>query len=696
MQKTAPILILAALLGSAMFGRPAMAEEAATAETIPDREATEDEAELDRLLEILEKHTAIATKTKLNADFVPGMVSVLYGDELEARGVRTVGEALSLVPGMEISLEPTGNYLTVVRGVSDVFLSGSVKILLNEVPMNTALFGDRAALLQLAVAQVERIEVICGPGSAVHGEFAYTAVINIVTRKEDHRVCGRIGGHDTYGGTVVGSWAAPERELRMSLNLSGWKSGGADVESGPDRLHGMGFGAVSNAPGPINEDREIRAGILTLDYRNFSLIAQVSQVGSGDFFGIANALPRADGGILVWLNDWGLELRQHLDLTSSLGADLRLGWAKARTDVDPIMINPPGFAGIYLEGMFGGAFYEETRLRGGVDLTWKGWDRHTVLVGLSFADAKMGETYLEANYVPSTLAPLPSIERFYGSEGIVLPDQERFLNSLTLQDELRLTPRITVTAGLRYDDYDDVGGKLTPRLAGVWRLTDHHILKAQYAEAFRPPTFLELYATPANPVVTGHPDVEPATINTFELGYIYRESQLVVRATVFFSDLEERIVFENGLLTNAGRGRLRGVELELEHTLTPSLKLDAALSFVDTEDLESGEALADSVDGLANFGLLFKPRPDLTLNLQYRYVGDRHRHALDPRADLAGYHTVDTTASLFNLGTHGLTLRATLRNLLDEHVRHPAAMGTYPEDYPRPGREWEMLLTYEF
>jgi len=51
---------------------------------------SEDQEEHLRLLEVIEKHTEIATKTRLNADFVPGIVSVLYGDELQARGIRSV------------------------------------------------------------------------------------------------------------------------------------------------------------------------------------------------------------------------------------------------------------------------------------------------------------------------------------------------------------------------------------------------------------------------------------------------------------------------------------------------------------------------------------------------------------------------------------------------------------------------------
>ncbi len=61
----------------------------------------EDIDTLPKLMAILNEETAVATQTRLNADFVPGIVSVLSGDELEAMGIETAWEALSLVAGVQ-------------------------------------------------------------------------------------------------------------------------------------------------------------------------------------------------------------------------------------------------------------------------------------------------------------------------------------------------------------------------------------------------------------------------------------------------------------------------------------------------------------------------------------------------------------------------------------------------------------------
>ena len=70
-------------------------------EVITDVPGSESDEGLGALLAQLADETEIATKTKMNADFVPGTVSVLRGEDLEALGFETVWDALALVPGIQ-------------------------------------------------------------------------------------------------------------------------------------------------------------------------------------------------------------------------------------------------------------------------------------------------------------------------------------------------------------------------------------------------------------------------------------------------------------------------------------------------------------------------------------------------------------------------------------------------------------------
>ena len=101
---------------------------------------------LQALFGALEQETQIATRTKMNIDYVPGMVSVLYGKDLVDRGVCDAGEALALIPGIELSISSDGTMLVFVRGIGSVFASGKIKVMLNGVEFNSPLSVASTAL----------------------------------------------------------------------------------------------------------------------------------------------------------------------------------------------------------------------------------------------------------------------------------------------------------------------------------------------------------------------------------------------------------------------------------------------------------------------------------------------------------------------------------------------------------------------
>jgi outer membrane receptor for ferrienterochelin and colicins len=672
-----------------------------------------DQQEAKELVRISEKMTAIATKTRLNADFVPGMVTLFHGDDLEARGIRTVGEALTLVPGVDVYFLNQGNWMTNVRGASEVFASGNLKILIDGTPFNTAFAND--PILNMPIEQVDQLEVIRGPGSAIHGEFAYSGVVNVITRKEGNRLFGRLGSYETYEGGGVFSWADPEREINLSLNLAGWKTDGADIEAGPDTLHGRGMGMISNAPGPTNEKMNYGAGFFAFDYKDFFLRAQSTQTEQGGFFGMGYALPPPEKRIIHHANQSGVEAGYHLSISPTLSAEFSLGYQRQKYEADDSYFYPPGFSvplptGAvlpYPDGWIYGVNYEEDHLNADLDFTYKMGDQHILLLGYSYIHKEVDDVWLDINMdlLAPIPFPLPAMRRFEGTQLGFPKGKDRNIHSFIVQDEFRVSDALTLTGGLRYDFYDDIDDAFSPRLAAVYRLTKQHILKAQYARAFRPPTFLEMHSV-TNPARSGNPDLKSETNDTFELGYIFRGLSTVFKSTLFHSILDDVIIIENAAQKNSGRNRFWGAELELEQEMGDSLKLNADLSYVYPEDSDTVPEGAQAANWLGNMGLIYQPNSTLNLALQYRYVGDRNRELLDGRENLDEYHTVAVTGSLFNLGLKGLTLRAGIKNLFDADVRYPAPLEeftvfgnrypTYPEDYPRPGRQWWAQIVYEF
>ena len=681
-------------LGLSLF---ALQLPAAAAQLTPEESTEPDVQEIavSELVKILEKETDIATRSKLNVDFVPGMVTVLNGDELQARGIRNVWEALGLVPGFQLSIEPTGSKEVNVRSMERTFVSGTVKLLVNGISINSSFTGSAARVLEIPIAQVERIEVIRGPGSAIHGEFAYTAVVGVTTKTQNNAVFGAVEKYDTYRLGGMYSWSDQDRDISGSINIAATDSDGADVYSGLDKLYGVGMGSISYSPGPTNEDLEAQSMFLDLAYKDFKVIAQYLNHGFGDHFGTDNVLPPDENRIVYQHRSTVLELQQSLHINSQLDGKLKLGWLDYLFTGDRLLINPPGFAGSYPDGMIGSPHYEERRLNLDLGFTWTGLKDNKILTEWIMTKTTMGDVWQETNYVPSTLAPLSSTQRFTGAENFIEEGQSRTLRSLVIQDEFTFDHTTTFTLAMRYDHYDDVGDKVTPRLGGVWRLDRNNILKAQYSSAFRPPNFLEMYIK-NNPVLAGNREIEPQTSDNYEVEYIYRNQRQVNRVTLFKSVLNDVIVLDNGMYANSGGARLAGIELETEQEINGGLKLNANFSFTDTKDSDTGEHIPNVSDWLLNIGLLYEPIKDLALSAQYQCVCDYGRASNDNRETLDGHQTFDVTVNSFNTWYEGLVVRAGIKNLFDDEIKYPSLPGTYPGDYPRPGRSWWMEISKEF
>ncbi len=226
----------------------------------------------------------------------------------------------------------------------------------------------------------------------------------------------------------------------------------------------------------------------------------------------------------------------------------------------------------------------------------------------------------------------------------IVDDAERDIFGITLQDRIDVGKALTLTLGARYDSYSDFEDRVTPRIAVVWRASDRHILKAQYTEGFRPPTFFELYSpVPPNRVPRYAFEVNATT----ELNYVFRAANSVGRATLFRSIISN-MIRPGGVLTDPN-ARAQGLELEWSQQLAPSLKLDANLSYVDTIDpRQPGPGFPERSNPIAspwfgNLSLFYRPLAGLVFGARMSY-GSRSRAGR--RAQARGPHGVARTAQI--------------------------------------------------
>ena len=533
----------------------------------PDRQQQQqkgEEKELADLLSIVQQETDVATKTRMNSDYVPGIVSVLEGDDLEALGIATAGEALGLVPGIVPQRDERGSESVIVRGLDFPFNNGNILILVNSIPLSRQDAGINSSALSMPVEQIERIEVIRGPGSVLYGDYAFMGLVNIATRKEATRLFARTAGpHPFYELGARSQWTAAG--TRIGVNLSRYGS--------------------NHAPAPANEgastdDRWF--GTASIEHGGFSLTTETqrrsfSPTTGPPFSETSNAI---DGKYVV-------------AITPKLHSESHVLYLK--NDLNDT-----------------GSQFRGNLWRLSTNATWD-VTHQSILVGADYTNSHIDRGLHSAPPAPGQ-PPGPPV--------LLAEDKTRKITGFTLQDQIEIARKLSVIAGARYDSYSDFQSRTTPRAAIIFRANDRNIFKAQYAEGFRPPTFFELY-TPPPPRTTPHYAFELNA--TTEFNYVYRDAGRVGRLTVFRSVISNMI--QPGGILIPKDGKAFGESAEWSQQVAPQVKIDANLSHVDTVDprvsLTRDAEDQISPHWLGNLSLFYRPAHALVVGARYFYVGDR-------------------------------------------------------------------------
>jgi outer membrane receptor for ferrienterochelin and colicins len=523
-----------------------------------------EEKELADLLSIVRQETDVATKTRMNSDYVPGIVTVLEGDDLEALGIATAGEALGLVPGMVPQLDDRASESVIVRGLDFPFNNGNILILVNSIPLSRQDSGINSSALSMPVEQIERIEVIRGPGSVLYGDYAFMGLVNIVTRKEATRLFVRgASPHPFYEAGARSQWNAAG--TKFGINLSRYGS--------------------NRTPAPVNEgaatdDRWF--GTASIEHGGFAITAETQRRSYSPAAGPAysETSNAVDG-------KYAVAITPHLRSESHI--------LYLRNDLNDT-----------------GSQFSGNLTRVSTNATWD-VARQSILAGADYTISKIDSAY---HGVPPPPGQPP------GPPVLLAANKTRDITGFTLQDQMEVAKRLSIVAGARYDSYSDFHSRLTPRAAIIFRANDHHIFKAQYAEGFRPPTFFELY-TPVPPGASGRFAFE--TNATTELNYVYRDAGSVGRATLFRTVLSN--LLHPGGVFSTKDAKAYGEELEWSQQIAPPVKIDANVSHVDTDDPRASvtHRANDNIapHWLGNLSMFYRPAHALVLGARLHYVGDR-------------------------------------------------------------------------
>jgi len=568
----------------------------------------------------------IATGQAQTISAAPAMASGVPADQISALGLRLLPDVLKIIPGFETSRDVQGFHRVAVRGIRD---EASLLVLYDGHRLNNAY--DARALLEVPVFNLERVEAIRGPGSALYGTGAFVGVVNVVPKRRE-------GIELTASGGSFGS-AGGHLSAGARLGSSDWYAyADADYVRSDGYRREIELDALSRQmEGAGRKSDQMPAGITN---------------DSGDLVNVGAEIRRSpEGGGQTRLH--GRFLRQDraalVGLFDVVGADSNLGWtiiladlsheltfssgsvvARAffdRQQVDRrFQVAPSGYpltpTITAVDGLFERTRFTTQSAGGevGLDLTLA--QSHRLSVGLSGTLSQLPAFSYEVNYEPGKL--LGSMRQPTGFEPLQNCSelQSRIEAGAFAQDGWRALPSLSLTLGLRADvtqlpstELDSGSGcplsggtryvpSLNPRFGLVWTPTDAIGFKLLYGRAFRAPTLQELSDKPPVPDLSqgrfeGNPGLTPALIDTLEAGVeataVAGESKLRLRANGFlnlFTDPIMAIDTSGNIIPLSNRKlgvRVWGAEAELRLEVTSRANTFLNASWMRAVDLAAPE-----------------------------------------------------------------------------------------------------------
>lgn len=613
----------------------------------------------------------IAAQTPQPLARASSVVSVITADDIRATGTTNLMEILQSVPGVYVKSNLFGaKPLITLRGAS----GANALLLINGAPVKDLVWSPSIFWKGMPAHLIERIEIVRGPGSALFGADAAAGVINVITKTaeplREPEIGLRSGGFASRSGWL--HYGTEWNCYQVSLIADVSATDGHAPWIGSDYL-----GRSDTARfGYDSQDLHLSVGKghwrLLADYTRHADVA-IGLTGGAVLDPTTRAHDQVASLALLYDNDrytpdWGLrsELRyRDLDYSSGNGF-----WEL------PPGVSPPAGQILYGLNQLDSA---ERRMNFEVSGTYRGGRGHALQIGA-------GHVWQDLYLVRQLRDGVP---------GDFAPEKMRRNGYFFVQDIWEFSRNWELTVGARYDRYSDFGSAFNPRLALVWQTAPRLTTKLMYGEAFRAPSFLELYSlTAAN---ASNPDLKPEKSRTLELAFSWLASRDLrlganlyrfVRTDVIAPEATSPYRFQN-----FERYATNGLELEFDWQLLRNLRLQGNFSAMRNGTVDDPFRDLAIPQKQAYLRMDWAFRPKWNWNIQMNWFDQRPLPAGDPRAVLGAGTQVDTTLRYF----HGSQweFAAAARNLFDRPL-YDYSSKRLPGNLPLPGRQLYGEIRYKF
>ncbi|KNH47903.1 TonB-dependent receptor plug domain-containing protein [Pseudomonas lini] len=594
-----------------------------------------------------------ATRLKQSPAAVPGSMTVIDSELINASGARDISELLRLVPGMMVG-NISGNQAAVNYHGTNASEARRMQVLIDgrsvyRAGLATVDWSD----IPVAMEDIERIEVFRGPNTVSYGANALMAVVNIITRKpaDSHGTRlkvtrGQRGINDFYASQGMG-WDSGD----LRLSLSGQQDDGFDSDrTGADyrdsrRLNRFSL-AVSQT---LNENQSIDLQLNAKDgtnqrpYTYRPVFSGITAAGNN-----SDVIAKDYAGSLRWnldINpDHSLYIQgsaQHWDRQQTWRAcDAEISFSPELTELwqlnpnytERLARNMVRFTSL---GAPTGTPAEQALGNQVLD-QWRNGARQT-LCGDIDQSARESRYDLE---LQDTLSLSDSLRLVSGMNyRYDRANSETYFNG-TLDDttwrafgqlEWRATEHWLLQGGAMFEDTQLTGHSLTPRVAVNYLINPRHGLRAVYSEAIRSPDMFEnnvnwsYQVTNLKPSAYGQSsaryfvktrgpgDLEQERMRSRELGYngYFAEWGLAVDVKLFYDEItgmiSEPLRNNQYIASNSNSSRFTGTETQLDWRVSSADRLRLTYAYVDAEasnplDAQQTARNSGSAGWLRNWG----------------------------------------------------------------------------------------------
>lgn len=613
-------------------------------------------------------NTVVVTASGFEQDIIdaPASISVIPREKLEQGAYRDLTDALRDVPGVIMTPSDNNTSDISLRGMGanyTLILVDGKRMSTRETQTNGSTGTDQSWVPPLEA--IERIEVVRGPMSSLYGSDAMGGVINIITRKVPKEWSGSIRldstlqSHSHSGDMFQGNFylAGPIKDDLLGLSLYGVYShrDEDEIEQGYNRHANRGVTARLSLTPTRDHDILLEAGASEQNYRSTP----------------GNTLPLTDPE-----SDRDFK-RQNYSLTHN-GR-----WSFGTSDS-------------YVQR-------EETK-NVARDMTIENtvlstsWsmpvlDNHITTVGAYYSNEHLNDTTTNAMSDRSAV--------------------ERWQYAFFAEDEWQMTESFALTGGIRMDRDKFAGDHWSPRLYGVWHMTDRWTLKGGVSTGFRAPSMRQTLpdwgATSRGGNMYGNPDLKPEKTLTKEIGLLYSgDNGMLATVTLFDNEFTDKITrvpcpacgpvnsFGRSATTytNVDDAITRGVEASLSTPLTDNLDMTSSYTFTHSEQ-KSGQYAGNPLNQLPkhmfNFGLNWQPTSRIESWLKVTYRGKES----DPTQGISASTTMAPSSTLVDFGgsyavNKTVTMYAGVYNALDKRVSYD------DYGYVEDGRRYWLGMSMKF